>query len=184
MTEDYMRRDVNFNTIHATNEKHFDIFFEILNISEGHRLLDIGGGYGEVAFEFYKRNKDINYHYHLLEPSTFQINKGKEYIQKNTSDHFCNGNVTFIKNDFLQFKTDEKYDHIILKMVLQYFTLEEKLLVLKKSKSLLSKNGKITIWRPFLTEHVSDFFSFVILKKDELAYFNQMKKFEKHFLIE
>lgn len=82
MTEDYMRRDVNFNTIHATNEKHFDIFFEILNIKEGHRVLDIGGGYGEVAFEFYKRNKDISYHYHLLEPSEFQINKGKNYIQK------------------------------------------------------------------------------------------------------
>ena len=49
MTEDYMRRDVNFNTIHATNEKHFDIFFEILEIKEGDHLLDVGGGYGELA---------------------------------------------------------------------------------------------------------------------------------------
>jgi ubiquinone/menaquinone biosynthesis C-methylase UbiE len=175
MTEDYMRRDVNFNTIHATNEKHFDIFFEILTIKEGHRVLDIGGGYGEVAFEFYKRNKDISYHYHLLEPSEFQINKGKDYIQKNTSDHFYNGKVKYINTDFLQFNTEDKYDHIILKMVLQYFTLEEQLVVLKKSKSLLSKNGKITIWRPFLTDYVSEFFPFIILKKDELAYSNQMK---------
>ena len=68
MTEEYMRRDVNFNTIHATNEKHFDIFFEILNINEGQRLLDIGGGYGEIAFEFFKRNKDTSYYYHLLDP--------------------------------------------------------------------------------------------------------------------
>lgn len=175
MTEDYMRRDVNFNVIHATNEKHFDIFFEILNLKDGQKILDIGGGYGEVAFEFYKRNKEINYHYNLLEPSAFQINKGKDYIQKNINDHSFNGKVTFIKNDFLQFNTNEKYDHIILKMVLQYFTSEDQLLVLKKSKSLLSDDGKITIWRPFLTEHVSDFFSFIILKKDELAYYNQMK---------
>lgn len=175
MTEDYQRRDVNFNAIHATNEKHFDIFFEILHIKEGQRLLDIGGGYGEVASEFYKRYREINYRYNLLEPSEFQLNKGKDYIHKNTSEHFYKNMTSFIHDDFLHFKTEEKYDHIILKMVLQYFTLEEQLLVLKKSKSLLSKIGKITIWVPFLTEYVSDFFSFVIQKKDELAYFNQMK---------
>jgi ubiquinone/menaquinone biosynthesis C-methylase UbiE len=175
MTEEYMRRDVNFNTIHATNEKHFDIFFEILNIKEGQRLLDIGGGYGEIAFEFYKRNKDINYYYYLLDPSEFQVNKGKEFIKKSINDQFYNDKATFIINDFLQFKTVEKYDQIILKMVLQYFSLEEQLMVLKKAKSLLSEKGKITIWRPFLTEYVADFFSIVILKKDELAYFNQMK---------
>lgn len=175
MTEDYQRRDVNFTTIHSTNEKHFDIFFEILEIKEGDHLLDVGGGYGELALEFFKRDKDKNYHYNLLEPSEFQINKGKNLIQKTTSDYFYKNRVSFIHNDFLNFKTDEKYDHIILKMVLQYFTLEEQLLVLKKAKSLLSEKGKITIWRPFLTDYVSDFFSFVILKKDELAYFNQMK---------
>lgn len=175
MTEDYQRRDVNFNAIHATNEKHFDIFFEILHIEEGHRLLDVGGGYGEVASEFYKRNKEINYHYHLLEPSEFQINKGKDFIRKNTSDHFYRNMTSFIHDDFIHFETDQKYDHIILKMVLQYFTLQEQLLVLKKTASLLSKNGKITIWRPYLTDHVSNFFSFIILKKDELAYFNKMK---------
>jgi ubiquinone/menaquinone biosynthesis C-methylase UbiE len=175
MTEDYQRRDVNFTTIHATNEKHYDIFFEILQIKEGDRMLDIGGGYGELASEFFKRDSDINYHYNLLEPSEFQINKGKYFIQKNTSDYFYKNRVSFIQNDFLKFNTEEKFDHIVLKMVLQYFTLEEQLLVLKKAKSLLSEKGKITIWRPFLIEYVSDFFSFVILKKDELAYFNQMK---------
>ena len=175
MTEEYMRRDVNFNTIHATNEKHFDIFFEILNINEGQRLLDIGGGYGEIAFEFFKRNKDTSYYYHLLDTSEFQVNKGKAFIKNNINDYFFYNNASYIVNDFLQFNTTEKYDHIILKMVLQYFSLNDQLLVLKKAKSLLSENGKIYIWRPFLTDYVADFFSFVILKKDELAYFNQMK---------
>jgi ubiquinone/menaquinone biosynthesis C-methylase UbiE len=112
MTEDYMRRDVNFNTIHATNEKHFDIFFEILEIKEGDHLLDVGGGYGELASEFFKRDKDINYHYNLLEPSKFQINKGKYFIQKATSDYFYKNRVSFIHNDFLKFNTDEKYENM------------------------------------------------------------------------
>ena len=54
MKEDYNRRKVDFNHIHATSNVHFDIFFEILNISENQRVLDIGGGYGEILLEFKK----------------------------------------------------------------------------------------------------------------------------------
>lgn len=56
MKEDYNRRKVDYHHIHATSELHFDIFFEILNITSNQNVIDIGGGYGEILLEFKKRH--------------------------------------------------------------------------------------------------------------------------------
>ena len=176
MKEDYNRRKVDYHHIHSTSNVHFDIFFEILNISDNQKVIDVGGGYGEILLELRKRNANINFYYDLLEPSILQLNKGKEKILNDISIDAVKKYFQFIDTDLMSFNTEKKYDHVIFKMVLHEFSLENKKSALKKAKLLLNDNGILTIWRPYLPSHIRNFFSAVILKKDELAGFNTMQK--------
>lgn len=174
MKEDYNRRKVDYHHIHATSEVHFDIFFEILNISENQNVIDIGGGYGEILLEFKKRHAHPAFFYDLLEPSPLQLIKGKDKILGVLGTDQMNQYIQFLETDLLSFLPQNKYDHVILKMVLHEFSLTEKVLVVKRAKSMLKNEGKLTIWRPYLPQHIRDFFSAIILKKDELAGYNRM----------
>lgn len=176
MKEDYNRRKVDYHHIHATSKLHFDIFFEVLNISENQNVIDVGGGYGEILLELKKRHPNLNYYYDLLEPSNLQLNKGKEKILNELGSDILQKYIRFTEADLMSFTEENKYDHVIFKMVLHEFSLENKKNALKKAKLLLKENGILTIWRPYLPSHIRDFFSAVILKKDELAGFNIMQK--------
>jgi len=174
MKEDYNRRKVDFNHIHATSNVHFDIFFEILNISENQRVLDIGGGYGEILLEFKKRHVHPIFYYDLLDSSTLQLITGKEKILNVLDSKQTNQYIQFLEFDLFSFIPKTTYDHVILKMVLHEFSLTDKVSVIKKAKSMLGEKGKLTIWRPYLPHYVRDFFSAIILKKDELAGYHLM----------
>ncbi len=66
MQEDYNRRKVDYHHIHATSNVHFYIFFEILNISDNQKVIDVGGGYGEILLELRKRNANINFYKSIM----------------------------------------------------------------------------------------------------------------------
>jgi ubiquinone/menaquinone biosynthesis C-methylase UbiE len=176
MTEDYNRRTVEYAHIHATSRIHFDIFFDILGLKEGQRLLDVGGGYGEILLEYMKRNQGGQVFYDLLEPSALQLEKGRTRISADISEAFMHQNVQFFQNDFLDFQSENLLDHVLLKMVFHEFSWNNKVAVLKKAKSLLKAGGHLTVWRPYLRGSVRDFFSTVIKKKDELAGFGTMQR--------
>jgi ubiquinone/menaquinone biosynthesis C-methylase UbiE len=174
MKEKYDSRMVEYHHIHATSETQFDIFFQILNISENQKVIDIGGGNGEIILELKKRHPNLNFYYNLLEPSNLQLIKGKELITKTLGSEHCQKYIQFLEVDLFSFNSETKYDHIILKMVFQEFSLANKISALKKAKSMLNEDGKLTLWRPYLQKNTRDFFSAVILKKDELANYNYL----------
>jgi ubiquinone/menaquinone biosynthesis C-methylase UbiE len=183
MTEDYNRRTVEYAHIHATSRIHFDIFFDILGLKEGERLLDVGGGYGEIFLEYMKRNHGRQVFYDLLEPSLAQIEKGHDRISTDFPEAFVQQNVRFFQVDFLEFQSEELLDHVLLKMVFHEFSWDKKVEVLKKAKALLKPDGKLTVWRPYLCGSMRDFFSTVIQKKDELVGFGTMQR-TRHFCSE
>jgi ubiquinone/menaquinone biosynthesis C-methylase UbiE len=176
MTEDYNRRSVEYAHIHATSGIHFDIFFDILGLKEGERLLDIGGGYGEILLEYMKRHSSRQVFYDLLEPSAFQLETGRKRISNDLSPAFMHQNVRFFQDDFLNFQSEMPFDHLLLKMVFHEFSWNNKVAVLKKAKSLLKADGQLTVWRPYLRGSIRDFFSTVIQKKDALAGFGDMQR--------
>jgi ubiquinone/menaquinone biosynthesis C-methylase UbiE len=174
MKEDYNRRNVDYQHIHNTSRIHFDIFYEILNIKSNQKVIDIGGGYGELFLELKKRQENLTYYYDLLEPSHLQIEKGKKRIYQNIGQEQTRQYIQFFETDLFSFQPKGTYDHVILKMVLHEFSLADKAQAIKKATLLLNETGKLTIWRPYLPGNVRDFFSAVILKKDNLAGYNEM----------
>jgi ubiquinone/menaquinone biosynthesis C-methylase UbiE len=176
MAVDYNRRRVDYNHIHATPKEHYDILFELMKIMDHQSVMDIGGGYGEILLEFKKRYAPIKFFYDLLEPSRLQILKGRERISHEFGKEHTNRYVRFIETDFLSLIPEKNYDHVILKMVFHEFNLDDKVSALKKAKSLCKEDGKLTIWRPYLPQHIRDFFSAIMLKKDELAGYQLLRE--------
>ncbi len=143
---DYNQRNVDFKTIHATSSTHFDIFYEVLRSQALTSLLDIGGGYGSLLFEYLNRFPDLNFDYHILESSSFQIEKGKKMLS--------------------ELNPQQSFSHIILKMVLHEFAKNHQSEVLGKAFKSLQDDGMVIVWMPLLQDHDFNFFNAVIKEKD------------------
>lgn len=167
---DYNQRNVDFKTIHAISPTHFDIFYEVLRSHPPSSLLDIGGGYGSLLFEYLSRYSALNFNYHILEASSFQIEKGKKLL----ADHFPIQKETlpvkFLNSDYLKAAIPpQSYSHIILKMVLHEFAKNLQKTVLSKTFELLQDDGIAIVWMPLLKDYDFDFFNGVIKEKDVQA---------------
>ena len=167
---DYNKRNVDFKNIHATSPTHFDIFYEILHAHTPTSLLDIGGGYGSLLLEYLNRYSTLNFKYHILEPSSFQIEKGKKMLAEQNKGQIENLSVDYLHSDFLASSfPQQSFSHIILKMALHEFEKKHQRLVLNKVFELLQDDGIVLVWMPLLKDHDFNFFNAVIKEKDYQA---------------
>ena len=164
---DYNQRNVDFKTIHATSSTHFDIFYEVLRSQALTSLLDIGGGYGSLLFEYLNRFPDLNFDYHILESSSFQIEKGKKMLSELNQVQKIKHPVNFLHAEFLTSEIPQQsFSHIILKMVLHEFAKNRQSEVLGKAFKYLQDDGMVIVWMPLLQDHDFNFFNAVIKEKD------------------
>ncbi len=94
------------------------------------RVLDIGGGFGQFCVILSKKG---NYSIDLLEPFV------KPYYLKNTP-------INLIKKSYEKFTGKKNYDLILMMDVLEHF--KEPLVILKKTRLFLNKNGYLVIQTP------------------------------------
>lgn len=178
---DYNQRNVDFKTIHATSPTHFDIFYEVLRSQTPTSLLDIGGGYGSLLFEYLNRYPALNFDYHLLEASSFQIEKGKKILAERGQIQKEKLRVNFLHSEFLTADlTPQSFSHIVLKMVLHEFAQNQQKYVLNKTFELLQDNGMVLVWMPLLKDYDYDFFNAVIREKDYQAGYLNLSA-QRHF---
>lgn len=178
---DYNQRNVDFKTIHATSPTHFDIFYEVLHSQTPNALLDIGGGYGSLLFEYLNRYSSLDFDYHILEASSFQIEKGKKMLAPYTDIQNAKPPVKFLHSDFLTSNLPpQSFSHIVLKMVLHEFPKNQQITVLLKVFELLQDDGIAIVWMPYLKDHDFDFFNAIIREKDFQAGFLNLSA-HRHF---
>lgn len=178
---DYNQRNVDFKTIHATSKTHFDIFYEVLHAQPPSSLLDIGGGYGSLLFEYLNRFPNLNFDYNILEASSFQIEKGKKILAEHRQIQKEKLRIAFLHAEFLTADLPaQKFSHIVLKMVLHEFAKNLQNSVLNKTFELLQDNGIVLVWIPLLKDHDFAFFNAVIKEKDFQAGYLNLSA-QRHF---
>ena len=106
------------------------ILFKAISIDKSMVVLDIGSGAGRWAIEFSKRVKKV----YAIEPSdAFKI------LQENIAK--CK-NIDCVKVDLQSFKSEEKFDLIILSGVLMYIVDDSECeILLNKISTMLKKDG-------------------------------------------
>ncbi|MFH1240355.1 MAG: methyltransferase domain-containing protein [Candidatus Diapherotrites archaeon] len=115
-------------------------------------VLEVGCGMGILIKPIAKKNPKIKFT-GLDMDSTKIKEASKEKI----------GNLNFICEDILKFKTDEKYDIVITSEVLEHIEEPEKFL--SKISSLTKGNGFLIISTPNRTNYPKVWFGFVFGKK-------------------
>lgn len=116
-------------------------FIKILNelpIAErnGLKVLDVGCGYGNYIHAVQDWNEEALVHGFELQKELYE--EGKKRFE-------TNDRITLFNQNILSYKTDEKYDLILLNYVLFYFSQEEKVELFNRLKEVLSSNGRILI---------------------------------------
>jgi 2-polyprenyl-3-methyl-5-hydroxy-6-metoxy-1,4-benzoquinol methylase len=110
-------------------------------MSNGIDVLDVGCGTGLVSNLFADKYKNSNF-------TAVDFSDSIDYASKFASSNGIN-NVKWIKKDFLEFKTNKKYDIIICCGVLHHIPEYKK--ALTKIKSLLKPGGKLllAVYNPY-----------------------------------
>lgn len=115
------------------NNKTFEMLFPYLG--EGDSLLDVGCRYGELKCFLDKKKKNVRYF--GIDPQLDHYSSALLYAP--TKDKI-------IKTDIESFKTNQKFDKIVLSHVLEH--VKSPCMTLEKCKSMLKPNGKILIVVP------------------------------------
>lgn len=102
-------------------------------VSNSVNVLDIGCGSGFIVNFLARRNESVNF-------DAVDFSESIEYAQSFATQHGI-GNVKFLKEDFLKFDSDKKYDLIIANGVLHHIPRYGDAII--KAFSLLKDDGKL-----------------------------------------
>ncbi len=105
--------------------------FYLDHLHDDDKVLILGGGSGDLLSHL-PQDSQITY----LDKSLVMLDLAK----KNATS-----NVNFIHADFLNYESDQKYDWILCPFFLDVFNEDSLKTVIRKMKSLLSKNGKLIV---------------------------------------
>ncbi|MDP3296224.1 MAG: methyltransferase [Thermodesulfovibrionia bacterium] len=102
--------------------------------------LDLGGGPGTYTIEMAKKGISVTI---FDTPETIEI--AKEVIKKSGVK-----NINFLQGDFLADDFGRDYDLIFISQILHAYSEDDNIMVLKKCRNALNKNGRIVIQEFFI----------------------------------
>ena len=104
------------------------------------KVLDLGGGPGTYTIEMAKKGISVTI---FDTPETIEI--AKEVIKKSGVK-----NINFLQGDFLADDFGRDYDLIFISQILHAYSEDDNIMVLKKCRNALNKNGRIVIQEFFI----------------------------------
>jgi 2-polyprenyl-3-methyl-5-hydroxy-6-metoxy-1,4-benzoquinol methylase len=143
-------------------------------LTNGTQVLDVGCGTGLISNLFAMKYKKLTF-------TGIDFSNSIDYAHDFSVQHGIS-NVKFLKEDFLNFTTDKKYNIIICQGVLHH--IPEYNLALSKLKSLLLPGGTIIIglyhpWGKIIKKYVNINYQNEILRQDQ-----ECNVYETSFLID
>lgn len=181
--KDYQSRDVDFSIIHGETKEVYQKFINALNIKDGYKLLDLGGGYGSLLIHLQENEPQKSFQYDLADTSEGFINKAKntipDFLKTKKSSIIANFNLV----DAIEMNLPDKYyDIVVCKMFIHEIPKETQSIIFNKLFSIIKLGGHVFFWSPDLNSENYSFYTKTIQKKDELANFNNLAR-ERHFLL-
>ena len=104
------------------------------------KALDLGGGPGTYTIEMAKKGISVTI---FDTPETIEI--AKEVVKKSGVK-----NMNFLQGDFLTDDFGRDYDLIFISQILHAYSEDDNIMVLKKCRNALNKNGRIIIQEFFI----------------------------------
>ena len=104
------------------------------------KALDLGGGPGTYTIEMAKKGISVTI---FDTPETIEI--AKEVVKKSGVK-----NINFLQGDFLTDDFGRDYDLIFISQILHAYSEDDNIMVLKKCRNALNKNGRIIIQEFFI----------------------------------
>jgi len=104
------------------------------------KALDLGGGPGTYTIEMAKKGISVTI---FDTPETIEI--AKEVVKKSGVK-----NINFLQGDFLTDDFGRDYDLIFISQILHAYSEDDNIMVLKKCRNALNKNGRIVIQEFFI----------------------------------
>jgi ubiquinone/menaquinone biosynthesis C-methylase UbiE len=179
----YEVRNADYAVVHAESDIDFDQFIAVLDIKDGEKVIDVGGGYGSIFIRLIQRKPHISFKYDLLDGGMFQLKKGEEKIKILLEQFDNSSEVRYLHQDACELTLEEDYyDLVICKMFLHEIPLQLKKKLISDLFTIVRPGGRIVVWNPDLHENDHKFFTSVIRKKDELAGFDSLVQ-NRHFFL-
>lgn len=131
-------------------------------IQKNYTVLDIGCGTGYITNLLSLRHPDINL-------TGIDFSNGIDHAIEFAKKHYLN-NVHFIKKDFLDFETDQRFDVVLAQGVLHHIPNFE--LAFEKAKSLVNPGGKLVVglyhpWGKILKKYINLDYKSSVLEIDQ-----------------
>jgi SAM-dependent methyltransferase len=179
----YEVRNANYSIVHSESDADFNEFFAMLDIRDGERVIDVGGGYGPIFTRLIEQQPSLRFEYDLLDGGLFQLKKAEERINLLLKKIGNNSAVRYLHQDATRLDLQSGYyDLVICKMFLHEIPKQHKKNLIAKLFDILKPGGRLIAWNPDLNDGDHGFFSSLIRKKDELAGFESMVQ-NRHFLL-
>lgn len=179
----YEVRNADYAVVHAESEVDFDQFIQVLNIQNGEKVIDVGGGYGSIFIRLIERQPAIQFEYDLLDGGMFQLKKGEERIGALLQKFNNRSAVRYLHQDATQLNLrGDHYDLVICKMFLHEIPKENKKALIDSLFAIVKPGGRLVVWNPDLEDNDYKFYTSVIRKKDELAGYESLVQ-NRHFLL-
>jgi ubiquinone/menaquinone biosynthesis C-methylase UbiE len=179
----YEIRNADYAVVHSESEIDFDQFIEALNIKDGEKVIDVGGGYGSIFMKLIERNPQINFEYDLLDGGLFQLKKGEDKISVLLEKYGNSSQVRYMHQDAVALNLlTNNYDLVICKMFLHEIPQRYKKQLISSLFAIVKPGGRVVVWNPDLEDNDYQFYTSVIKKKDELAGYESLVQ-NRHFLL-
>ncbi|MCD6066935.1 MAG: ubiE1 [Bacteroidetes bacterium] len=179
----YDKRDVDYSLIHHESKEVFTKFIRSMELQEGMKLLDIGGGYGSVFMNISDLYPELSFQYDLLDSSEKQLGKAKTAIASFLENKRSGAAVNYIHRDAVHLDLPaDMYDIVVCKMFIHEIPEVNQALVHQQIFSVIKPGGCVLFWTADLDESDHAFYSETIRKKDELAGFHSFVA-NRHFLL-
>ncbi len=179
----YEKRDVDYSIIHSESKEVFKRFIESMNLRNGMKLLDIGGGYGSVFVNISDLYSDLNLQYDLLDSSEKQLQKAKSALGDFMKNKKTYSTINYILSDAMHInQLEDTYDIVVSKMFIHEIPEMSQADVIKQIFSIIKPGGCVLFWTADLQDYNRDFYDKTIRKKDELAGFDSLVA-NRHFLL-
>ncbi|MCB9251577.1 MAG: methyltransferase [Flavobacteriales bacterium] len=180
---DYSKRNVDFSLIHNESDEVYDKVLELMDLKNGHKFLDLGGGYGSFLYKILKHYPDLYMEYHLWDASDIFTKKAVKDHEVYIATHRTSVKTFFTKKDLiLQPASENLFDVVLCKMFIHEIPADDKKSSFDKIYKLLKPGGRLYIWKPDLHPENHIFFTSVIAKKDVLAGFKNLAE-QRNFIL-
>jgi len=179
----YEIRNADYAVVHSESEIDFDQFIGALNIKDGEKVIDIGGGYGSIFMRLIERQPRVNFEYDLLDGGLFQLKKGEDKISILLEKYGNSSQVRYMHQDAVALNLQTNYyDMVICKMFLHEIPQRYKKQLVSSLFAIVKPGGRVVVWNPDLEDNDYQFYTSVIKKKDELAGYDSLVQ-NRHFLL-